>query len=562
MSVVVAHLDSGHCHAGSLPVPVSSPAPVASNASADSGQDFVPSLACDGTGRWICAWQSGDTLGGTVGTDNDIFVAASADDGQTWSAVKPLNTTAATDGINNDRNVCVATDRAGTWIAVWMSNNPLGGTVGDDIDILMSRSTDNGVTWTSPSALNANASSDFGNDFDPVIAYDGAGVWIAVWRTIDTLTGTIGADGDILVSRSTNGGQAWTFPVPLNTNATSDSDIDLAPQLATNGSGLWMCVWQSRNDIAGAGDDDEDIHIARSLDHGVTWSPPALLNSNAAADESDTRPHILFAGGLSWKVTWMSYDDLNGTIGADADILFSKSDDDGVTWSPVTALNTNAATDTGDDMNPRLGVDSQQRWICAWHSNDALNGTIGTDNDILIATSDDFGVTWNAAEPLCAYAATDAGTDEFPVILSDLAGAWLVAWETRANPGGLTGTDRDIIFARFAMPDCNENTLPDAREVDCNDNASPDDCDIDDGTSVDLNGNGIPDECDGPGDPCPADINNSGTVNIDDLLAVINSWGPTGGGAGHPADIAPPGGNGVVNIDDLLAVINGWGACD
>ena len=28
-----------------------------------------------------------------------------------------------------------------------------------------------------------------------------------------------------------------------------------------------------------------------------------------------------------------------------------------------------------------------------------------------------------------------------------------------------------------------------------------------------------------------------------------------------PADIAPPGGNGTVNVNDLLAVINAWGAC-
>jgi hypothetical protein len=55
--------------------------------------------------------------------------------------------------------------------------------------------------------------------------------------------------------------------------------------------------------------------------------------------------------------------------------------------------------------------------------------------------------------------------------------------------------------------------------------------------------------------PCPADINSNGTVNIDDLLAVINAWGPC---AGCPADINQ---NGVVNIDDLLAVINAWGQC-
>lgn len=59
--------------------------------------------------------------------------------------------------------------------------------------------------------------------------------------------------------------------------------------------------------------------------------------------------------------------------------------------------------------------------------------------------------------------------------------------------------------------------------------------------------------------PCKGDTNNSGAVNVDDLLAVINSWGPC---AGCPADIAPqPNGNDVVNVDDLLMVINFWGPC-
>ena len=65
--------------------------------------------------------------------------------------------------------------------------------------------------------------------------------------------------------------------------------------------------------------------------------------------------------------------------------------------------------------------------------------------------------------------------------------------------------------------------------------------------------------------PCPADVNHSHAVNVDDLLAVITAWGacpiPP---ALCPADVAPigpPQGNGVVNVDDLLLVITHWGAC-
>jgi hypothetical protein len=57
----------------------------------------------------------------------------------------------------------------------------------------------------------------------------------------------------------------------------------------------------------------------------------------------------------------------------------------------------------------------------------------------------------------------------------------------------------------------------------------------------------------------PGDITGDGAVDVDDLLAVINSWGS----CPKPpveceADIAPESGNGTVDVDDLLMVINNW----
>ena len=70
---------------------------------------------------------------------------------------------------------------------------------------------------------------------------------------------------------------------------------------------------------------------------------------------------------------------------------------------------------------------------------------------------------------------------------------------------------------------------------------------------------------------CFGDVNGSGGVNIDDLLAVINGWGncpplPMGVSTGPlppcPPDVSPHiCGDGLVNIDDLLVVINNWGPC-
>jgi hypothetical protein len=54
---------------------------------------------------------------------------------------------------------------------------------------------------------------------------------------------------------------------------------------------------------------------------------------------------------------------------------------------------------------------------------------------------------------------------------------------------------------------------------------------------------------------CPADINDSGTVDIDDLVLVITAWGTCNGCA---ADVNI---SGAVDIDDLVTVITGWGNC-
>jgi hypothetical protein len=58
---------------------------------------------------------------------------------------------------------------------------------------------------------------------------------------------------------------------------------------------------------------------------------------------------------------------------------------------------------------------------------------------------------------------------------------------------------------------------------------------------------------------CMVDVNCNGSADIDDLLAVINSWGRC------PANPMPcpadTNYSGVIDIDDLLNVINGWGKC-
>jgi len=55
--------------------------------------------------------------------------------------------------------------------------------------------------------------------------------------------------------------------------------------------------------------------------------------------------------------------------------------------------------------------------------------------------------------------------------------------------------------------------------------------------------------------PCYADIDNDGAVNVIDLLEVIAAWGECG------ECIIDPNGDGYVDVSDLLMVVGSWGAC-
>jgi hypothetical protein len=103
--------------------------------------------------------------------------------------------------------------------------------------------------------------------------------------------------------------------------------------------------------------------------------------------------------------------------------------------------------------------------------------------------------------------------------------------------------------------DCDESGVPDVCEYpnpneDCNDNGTPDLCDIRSGASLDQNRNSVPDECE-----CAGDVDGDGTVNVDDVVAVILAWGDTGPNA---ADLD---GDQFVGATDLSLILTYYGSC-
>ncbi len=354
------------------------------NAAVDSGSDKDPRLATDGLGNWVLVWSSDEDLNGTIGSDSDVLVARSADGGVTWSQPVALNSTAALDS-GVDWNPEVTTDGQGTWIAVWESSDTLGGTLGTDLDILVAVSTNQGQDWSPAAALHDHAASDTGIDRAARLATGGPGVWLAVWESDNDLGAGLGDDFDILAARSIDGGASWGPVQILQTNAAVDDGADLDPQVQSGGRGTWMAVWASSSSFAGL-DGDPDIVRAVSSDDGLSWSAPAAVNNGGALDDAfDERPDLATDGTGTWIAVWQHLDFRGGALGEDMDVRMAYSLNDGLSWTGPLNLNASAATDSGFDERPSLATDGQGNWIAVWESRDDLDGSIDTDRDILVA---------------------------------------------------------------------------------------------------------------------------------------------------------------------------------
>lgn len=354
-----------------------------------------------------------------------------------------LNSNATTDTRDDDR-VHIDTDRNGVWISVWDSREDLGG-IGADHDILYSRSLDDGDTWSAPATLNTNASTDASTaaDLTPFIAADGLGNWICVWRSTGDIGPGAGTDNDIIYAVSTDSGVTWSAPAVIHSNANTDTGTDTWPFIATDREGTWIAVWYSNEDLGGAGTDNDILYV-KSTDLGTTWSAPSLLNDNGATDiGTDIRPNIASDGADNWVCVWTSGEEL-GTTGTDGDIFFVQSSDDGTTWTSTAALNALANTDTGSDDNPRVIADGNGRFLAIWRSREPSLGA-GGDKDIWFATSLNDGKNWSTQATLNIGATSDTEDEDNPHIMSD-GSTWVASWHSNADIAG-TGTDTDVFWS-------------------------------------------------------------------------------------------------------------------
>lgn len=334
----------------------SAPVVVNTDAPGDARFDLWPTIATDGAGTWVATWNARHDFEFLPGSDlGDVYAARSIDNGATWSAPIPISAAVSV----HDFFPEVVAASPGVFVVAWMSYD-LAAT-DPDHDILFSRSTDGGVTWSAPAPLNTDASSpaDFQKqDTYPTLASDGAGTVVATWNDQ-----SFPLPWHILVARSTDGGATWSDPQSIESPEPRGNDM---PFIAHDGAGTWMIAWSSFSGEY----QERRLRLARSTDAGSTWSlVPASDIDGSLGPTYGFRNRIAGEPAGNWVVTWESH----SILGPDVDIFMMQSFDRGLTWQSPRALNSLAAlgigqsnSSDGSDYTAQAITDGQGGWMAVW----------------------------------------------------------------------------------------------------------------------------------------------------------------------------------------------------
>jgi hypothetical protein len=231
-------------------------------------------------------------------------------------------------------------------------------------------SEDGGASWSAPVTVH-----DLGGCADKgSLASDRSGT---VYASYVELTDTL---GQIALARSLDGGQSWTPSVVIP--ATLEN-VHFAPVMAALPNGTVHVAWWAW--------DDGNILVATSRDFGDTWASAVKVNPEAGSVPLAEPPEgsgpffppfpsiAVDAAGLLY-IAWQDYATGNW------DILLSRSEDGGATWSPPVRVNDDASE---NQWMVALGVDVDNVLHAAWY-----DGRTGNTN-VMYATSSDKGNTWS-----------------------------------------------------------------------------------------------------------------------------------------------------------------------
>jgi titin len=303
--------------------------------------EVEPHLAVDprNSMHLVGVWQQDRfSNGGSRGT----LAGVSIDGGDTWTNIPIPGVTTATGG---------PFPRASDpWVTIGPSGDvyvsSLVAQPGIGLGVYVSKSTDGGFTWGSPSViiddsqqLDASGHYEFFDDkesitADPINPND---VYV-VWDRLNLVTNT---SGPAMFSRTTNGGQSWSMPQnildPVNGQTVGNQIVVLPNGILVN---ITVTVDNATNHM--------ELVAMRSLDKGATWAAPVNIADDFSIIATD--PNTGAGVRTGEELPAMAVDPRSGNIyvvwedtrfssGARDEVAFSMSNDGGLTWTAPIKIN-------------------------------------------------------------------------------------------------------------------------------------------------------------------------------------------------------------------------------
>lgn len=268
-------------------------------------------------------------------------VSISNDNGVTWS-VSSVSTAA---GLLDKNHLWVDNSNTSSFQGnVYSAWTNFGGTNNNQIEI--SRSTNNGATWSTP--INISGAVSAGSHNQGVNIQTGPnGEVYAVWAIYDSwpsrevaLGFSMSTDGGVTYSPATRifnniQGVRWQpgFPIPNphGKNMRSNSFPGMAVDISSGpNNGNIYVVWSNVGVPGINTGSDVSVYMMSSSDGGTTWSTPAKVNTDPVGN-IQYFPWIT-SDPTNGNLSVIFYDDRN--VGAtDVEAWVADSTDGGLTWS-------------------------------------------------------------------------------------------------------------------------------------------------------------------------------------------------------------------------------------